>query len=81
MAVWGVFLKTFVFLSVSFWQAFFSGSIAVAADAFNNLSDAGSLPEFLPLWVLRLAGPKPDSDHALSDMGGLNLCSGSLWSP
>ena len=38
-----------------------SGSIAVTADAFNNLSDAGS--SVVTLLGFRLAGKKPDSDH------------------
>ena len=38
-----------------------SGSIAITADAFNNLSDAGS--SFVTLLGFQLAGQKPDSDH------------------
>lgn len=38
-----------------------SGSIAVTADAFNNLSDAGS--SLITLVGFRLAGRKPDPDH------------------
>jgi len=38
-----------------------SGSIAVTADAFNNLSDAGS--SVVTLLGFRLAGRKPDADH------------------
>lgn len=38
-----------------------SGSIAVTADAFNNLSDAGS--SIVTLLGFQLAGQKPDSDH------------------
>ncbi len=38
-----------------------SGSIAVTADAFNNLSDAGS--SVVTLLGFRLAGKKPDADH------------------
>ena len=38
-----------------------SGSIAVTADAFNNLSDAGS--SAVTLLGFRLAGRKPDTDH------------------
>ena len=38
-----------------------SGSIAVTADAFNNLSDAGS--SFVTLVGFQLAGQKPDSQH------------------
>lgn len=38
-----------------------SGSIAITADAFNNLSDAGS--SLVTLAGFKLAGQKPDSDH------------------
>ena len=38
-----------------------SGSIAVTADAFNNLSDAGS--SVVMLLGFRLGGQKPDRDH------------------
>lgn len=38
-----------------------SGSIAVTADAFNNLSDAGS--SVVTLLGFRLAGKKPDAGH------------------
>ena len=38
-----------------------SGSIAITADAFNNLSDAGS--SVVTLLGFRLAGKKPDAGH------------------
>lgn len=38
-----------------------SGSIAITADAFNNLSDAGS--SLVTLAGFKLAGQKPDRDH------------------
>ncbi len=38
-----------------------SGSIAITADAFNNLSDAGS--SLVTLLGFRLAGRKPDPEH------------------
>ena len=40
---------------------FLSGSIAIMADAFNNLSDAGS--SLVTLAGFKLAGQKPDRDH------------------
>ena len=40
---------------------FLSGSVAVVADAFNNLSDAGS--SVVMLLGFRLGGQKPDEDH------------------
>ena len=38
-----------------------AGSVAITADAFNNLSDAGS--SFVTLVGFQLAGQKPDSEH------------------
>ena len=38
-----------------------SGSVAITADAFNNLSDAGS--SFVTLVGFKFAGKRPDSDH------------------
>ena len=38
-----------------------TGSIAVVADAFNNLSDAGS--SVITIAGFRMAGQKPDSEH------------------
>ena len=38
-----------------------SGSIAITADAFNNLSDAGS--SLITLTGFRMAGQKPDPGH------------------
>lgn len=38
-----------------------SGSVAIVADAFNNLSDAGS--SFITLIGFLFAGKKPDHDH------------------
>ena len=44
-----------------FFAGTIAGSIAITADAFNNLSDAGS--SFVTLLGFQLAGQKPDSDH------------------
>ena len=44
-----------------FFAGTLSGSIAVTADAFNNLSDAGS--SLVTLLGFRLAGRKPDPEH------------------
>ena len=38
-----------------------SGSVAIMADAANNLSDAGS--SLIVLFGFKLAGQKPDPDH------------------
>lgn len=45
-----------------------SGSIAITADAFNNLSDAGS--SVVTLIGFRLAGQKPDRHHPLRPRPG-----------
>lgn len=50
-----------------------SGSIAITADAFNNLSDAGS--SAISLIGFRLAGKKPDPDHPFGH-GRLEYISG-----
>ena len=44
-----------------FFAGLLSGSIAVTADAFNNLSDAGS--SVVTLVGFKLAGQKPDDGH------------------
>lgn len=54
-----------------------SGSIAITADAFNNLSDAGS--SVITLIGFRLAGQKPDSDHPFGH-GRFEYISGFLVS-
>lgn len=50
-----------------------SGSIAITADAFNNLSDAGS--SVITLIGLKLAGKKPDREHPFGH-GRLEYLSG-----
>ena len=56
----GIALNALLFLGKLF-AGIVSGSIAVTADAFNNLSDAGS--SVITLIGFRLAGQKPDQDH------------------
>ena len=56
----GIFLNFFLFL-IKFLAGWLSGSIAITADAFNNLSDAGS--SVITLVGFRMAGQKPDSNH------------------
>ena len=53
-------LNLLLFLG-KFFAGQLSGSIAVTADAFNNLSDAGS--SAVTLLGFRLAGRKPDTEH------------------
>ena len=52
-----------------------SGSIAITADAFNNLSDAGS--SVVTLLGFRLAGKKPDAGHPFGH-GRLEYVSGLI---
>lgn len=54
-----------------------SGSIAITADAFNNLSDAGS--SVVTLLGFHLAGQKPDADHPFGH-GRMEYLSGLLVS-
>lgn len=56
----GIALNVLLFAG-KFLAGQLSGSIAVTADAFNNLSDAGS--SVVTLLGFRLAGRKPDPEH------------------
>lgn len=56
----GIFLNLLLFLG-KFFAGLLTHSIAMTADAFNNLSDAGS--SLVTLFGFRLAGQKPDPDH------------------
>ena len=56
----GIGLNILLFMG-KFFAGQLSGSIAITADAFNNLSDAGS--SAVTLLGFRLAGKKPDTDH------------------
>lgn len=59
-AVVGIFLNICLFTG-KYLAGFLSGSIAIMADAFNNLSDAGS--SFISLIGFAFSGKKPDLDH------------------
>lgn len=59
-AVVGIFLNICLFVG-KYLAGFLSGSIAIMADAFNNLSDAGS--SFISLIGFVFSGKKPDLDH------------------
>lgn len=54
-----------------------SGSISIVADAFNNISDAGS--SCITLVGFRLAGQKPDTDHPFGH-GRIEYLSGLIVS-
>lgn len=56
----GIVFNIFLFV-IKFIAGVLSHSIAITADAFNNLSDAGS--SLIALFGFRLAGSKPDVDH------------------
>ena len=56
----GIFLNLLLFTG-KFFAGLFSNSIAITADAFNNLSDAAS--SVITLIGFKLAGQKPDPDH------------------
>lgn len=56
----GIFLNLALFAG-KFAAGLISGSIAITADAFNNLSDAGS--SVITLIGFRMAGQKPDPGH------------------
>ncbi len=56
----GIAFNILLFIG-KFFAGFFSKSIAITADAFNNLSDAGS--SFITLVGFKMAEQKPDPDH------------------
>lgn len=72
----GIVLNIFLFAGKAL-AGLISGSIAITADAFNNLSDAGS--SVITLVGFRMAGHKPDSDHPFGH-GRIEYISGFLVS-
>lgn len=72
----GIGLNLLLFAG-KFCAGLFSGSIAITADAFNNLSDAGS--SIITLIGFRMAGHKADSDHPFGH-GRIEYISGFLVS-
>ncbi len=56
----GILLNILLFAG-KYFAGVISGSIAITADAFNNLSDAGS--SFITLIGFWFAGKKPDPEH------------------
>ena len=72
----GIFFN--VLLAVGkFVAGLLSGSVAITADAANNLSDAGS--SLIVLFGFKLAGQKPDPDHPFGH-GRVEYISGLLVS-
>lgn len=72
----GVFLNVLLFAG-KFFAGTVSGSIAITADAFNNLSDAGS--SIITLMGFQLGDQKPDSEHPFGH-GRIEYLSGLLVS-
>lgn len=72
----GIGFNVFLFL-IKFIAGQISGSIAITADAFNNLSDAGS--SVITLVGFKMAGQKPDNDHPFGH-GRIEYISGLLVS-
>ena len=59
-SVYGIFLNVLLFAG-KYFAGVLSGSVRIVADAFNNLSDAGS--SVISLLGFAIAGKKPDLDH------------------
>ena len=59
-SVCGIVLNVILF-AIKFFAGMITGSIAVTADSFNNLGDAGS--SVITLVGFRLSSQKPDPDH------------------
>lgn len=72
----GIFLNLCLFTG-KFIAGLISNSIAITADAFNNLSDAGS--SIITLIGFKMAGQKPDPDHPFGH-GRIEYISGLLVS-
>ena len=70
--VTGIFFNILLF-ALKYFAGSLSGSIAITADAFNNLSDAGS--SVITLAGIKLAGKKPDPEHPFGH-GRLEYLSG-----
>lgn len=72
----GIFFNILLFAG-KFLAGSLSHSIAITADAFNNLSDAGS--SVITLAGFKMAGQRPDSDHPFGH-GRIEYISGLLVS-
>lgn len=72
----GIFLNVLLFAGKLF-AGIISGSIAITADALNNLSDAGS--SIISMVGFKLAGQKPDRKHPYGH-GRIEYISGLLIS-
>lgn len=72
----GIFINLLLF-ALKFFAGTLAGSVAITADAFNNLSDAGA--SIVTLLGFRLAGQKPDTEHPFGH-GRLEYISGLIVS-
>lgn len=72
----GIFLNT-ILCAAKLFAGILTGSIAITADAFNNLSDAGS--SVITLFGFKLAGQKPDPEHPFGH-GRIEYISGLIVS-
>ncbi len=72
----GIFFNILLFLG-KFTAGVVSGSIAVTADAFNNLSDAGS--SIVTMLGFKLSARKPDTEHPFGH-GRIEYVSGLIVS-
>lgn len=72
----GIFLNVVLF-GIKLLAGMLSNSIAIIADAFNNLSDAGS--SVISMLGFKLAGQKPDPQHPFGH-GRIEYLSGLLVS-
>ena len=72
----GIALNALLF-ALKLFAGTLAGSIAITADAFNNLSDAGA--SVVTLLGFQLAGQKPDSEHPFGH-GRLEYVSGLIVS-
>ena len=70
----GILFNVLLFIG-KFLAGTLSNSIAITADAFNNLSDAGS--SIVTLLGFKLAGAKPDTEHPFGH-GRMEYISGLL---
>ncbi len=70
----GIFLNVLLF-ALKLFVGIVSGSVAVTADAINNISDAGS--SVVTMIGFRLAGKKPDPEHPFGH-GRLEYISGLI---
>lgn len=72
----GIFLNIFLFV-IKFFAGLATGSAAITADAFNNISDAGS--SLIQMIGYKLSGQKPDNEHPFGH-GRIEYVSGLIIS-